>query len=91
MHLYKTISLRRTEPYYENPLPGVVYCELDLEYKSDSWAQIGAVLVQFAEQVVRGCGNGITMNQTHPITAAFLQAAEPSLVGVEVIRIQDHQ
>jgi len=30
MHLYETLGFRRTEPYYENPLPDVVYWELEL-------------------------------------------------------------
>jgi len=30
MRLYETLGFRRTEPYYENPLPGVVYWELQL-------------------------------------------------------------
>jgi len=31
MSLYGTLGFRRTEPYYENPLPGVVYWELELK------------------------------------------------------------
>jgi len=30
MRLYESLGFRRTEPYYENPLPGVVFWELDL-------------------------------------------------------------
>jgi putative acetyltransferase len=30
MQLYETLGFRRTDPYYENPLPGAVYWELDL-------------------------------------------------------------
>jgi len=30
MNLYKKLGFRRTEPYYKNPLPGVVYWVLDL-------------------------------------------------------------
>ena len=30
MHLYETLGYRRTVPYSENPLPGVVYWELEL-------------------------------------------------------------
>lgn len=30
MRLYESLGFRRTEPYYENPLPGAVYWELDL-------------------------------------------------------------
>ena len=30
MHLYETFGFRKIEPYYENPLPGVVYWELAL-------------------------------------------------------------
>lgn len=33
MHLYETLGFRRTEPYYENPLPDVVYWELELTTK----------------------------------------------------------
>ncbi len=30
MRLYETIGFQRSGPYYDNPLPGVVYWELDL-------------------------------------------------------------
>ena len=30
MSLYETMGFQRTEPYYDNPLPGVVYWEMDL-------------------------------------------------------------
>ena len=33
MRLYETLGFRRIVPYYKNPLPGVVYWELDLRMK----------------------------------------------------------
>ncbi len=40
MHLYETLGFRTIAPYYENPLPGVVYWELDL--KENEIGQDGA-------------------------------------------------
>ena len=34
MRLYETLGFRRREPYYQNPLPGVVYWELELNKES---------------------------------------------------------
>lgn len=34
MRLYETLGFRRTDPYYENPLPGVVFWELELKAAS---------------------------------------------------------
>ncbi len=31
MRLYESLGFRRIDPYYDNPLPGVVYWELDLK------------------------------------------------------------
>ena len=42
MHLYETLGFRRTEPYYENPLPGVVYWKLNLKEESISQQSAGA-------------------------------------------------
>jgi ribosomal protein S18 acetylase RimI-like enzyme len=33
MRLYESLGFKRTKPYYTNPLPGVVYWELDLGAK----------------------------------------------------------
>ena len=37
MHLYETLGFRRTDPYYENPLPDVVYWELELRKGKSSF------------------------------------------------------
>jgi putative acetyltransferase len=34
IQLYETLGFRKTEPYYFNPLPGVVYWELNLQKKN---------------------------------------------------------
>ncbi len=36
MRLYEKVGFRRTKPYYENPLPGVVYWKLDLHGEQTS-------------------------------------------------------
>ena len=41
MQLYETLGFRRTEPYYENPLPGVVFWELALKKERGGPSQAG--------------------------------------------------
>ncbi|MDY6879156.1 MAG: GNAT family N-acetyltransferase [Thermodesulfobacteriota bacterium] len=41
MHLYEILGFRRRESYYKNPVPGVVYWELELmEKRTDRTAQM---------------------------------------------------
>jgi ribosomal protein S18 acetylase RimI-like enzyme len=35
MDLYESLGFKRTDPYYRNPLPGVVFWELDLKKSRD--------------------------------------------------------
>jgi GNAT superfamily N-acetyltransferase len=35
MRLYESLGFRRTKPYYHNPLPGVMYLQLDLNRKME--------------------------------------------------------
>lgn len=36
MHLYESLGFQRIEPYYDNPLPNVVYWELSLKGKTSN-------------------------------------------------------